>query len=192
MRNPFAGKGYGVTLALLLAAPAPLALVDLAAAAEASPTLVTRCVRALQAEGLVAGDIVQGREAAVVARQALFWAAAERWPAPAISVQGGTIPADLPVGGGRWPKKRLGVTATSPPCVYVRRQRDLGDLLSLTGGALVSEPVAAWQVAVVDYPFAPGPLPDVALALELGRTPRGREEVAPFAAELLADWPRER
>lgn len=189
-RNPFVGKGLSVTIALLSRAPGPARLVDLAADADASPTHVTRTVRALRAAGLVAGSVTQGRDAAVVATAALFWRAAEAWPAPAISLQGGTPPDDRPMGGGPVAAERFGIASTAPPCVYVRHRDELAGLVAMTGGALVSEPVAEWQVAVVDHPFDPGPLPDVALALELGRTPRGREELEKqVVPQLLAGWP---
>lgn len=189
-RNPFAGKGLAVTIELLLRAPASARLVDLAAGAEASPAHVTRIVRALRVADLVDGSVTQGRDGAVVATEALFWRAAEAWPAPLISLQGGSVPDDRPMGGGAAVTGRFGFTSTAPPCAYVRHRDELAGLVAMTGGVLVSEPVAEWQVAVVDYPFEAGPLPDVALALELGRTPRGREELrARVIPELLAGWP---
>lgn len=189
-RNPFAGKGLSVTIALLLRAPAAARLVDLAGDAGVSPTHVTRTVRALRAAGLVAGSVTQGRDGAVVATPALFWRAAEAWPAPVISLQGGAPPDHRPMGGGAVTAERFGIPSTAPPCAYVRHLDELPDLVALTGGALVSDAVADWQVAVVDHPFPAGPLPDVALALELGRTPRGREELEKrIAPALLADWP---
>lgn len=189
-RNPFAGKGLAVTIELLLQAPASARLVDLAAGAGVSPAHVTRAVRSLRSDDLVEGSVTQGRDGAVVATEELFWRAAHAWPAPLISLQGGAPPDDRPMGGGAVAKTRFGITTTAPPCAYVRHRDELAGLVAMTGGVLVSEPVAEWQVAVVDYPFAAGPLPDVALALELGRTPRGREELrARVVGELLAGWP---
>lgn len=189
-RNPFAGKGLSVTIALLLRAPAAARLVDLAADADVSPTHATRTIRALRASGLVAGSVSQGRDGAVVATPPLFWRTSGAWPAPVISLQGGAPPDDRPMGGGRLAAGRFGIPSTAPPCAYVRHLDELADLVALAGGALVSEAVADWQVAVVDHPFETGPLPDVALALELGRTPRGREELEKgIAPTLLEDWP---
>jgi len=187
-RNPFAGKGLAVTTALLLRAGRAATLARLATDADVSRPLVSMVVRRLVQLALVDGEVSQGRGASVRARPALFDEAALHWPAPAVSLQGGQIPPDVVLGGGTRAADELGVIWDAPPLVYVRTLDDAQHLVALAGGALVTETVAEWQIAVAHYPFEPGPVPVLVAALELGRTPRGREVLAGVRDRLFADW----
>lgn len=103
-------------------------------------------------------------------------------------MQGGRVPADAVRGGGDLAHKELGVLWEAPPRIYVRTLEDARRLVVLAGGAVVSEPVAEWEIAVVHFPFAPGQVPTLVTALELGRTPRGRELLAGVRDRLFAGW----
>jgi len=43
-------------------------------------------------------------------------------------------------------------------------------------------------MAVVDFPFGPGPVPLVIAGLELGATPRGREMLERYGSQITSDW----
>lgn len=187
-RNPFAGKGLAVTTALLLRSGTPATLAQLAAMADASRSLVSMVVRTLVHLDLVSGEVVQGRAASVRARPELLDETALHWPAPVAWLQGGHVPAGVVRGGGELVKAHLGVLWDAPPRVYVRTRNDARRLMALAGGAAVSEPVAEWEIALVDYPFEAGPVPPLVLALELGRTPRGREHLRGVRDRVLAGW----
>lgn len=187
-RNPFAGKGLAVTTALLLGRGQPSTLAQLATTADVSRPLVSMVVRKLVQLDLVRGDVTQGRDAGVRARPELFDEAALHWPAPVASLQGGQVPPDAVLGGGALATEHLGVLWAAPPRAYVRKLADVSRLVALAGGAIVTEPVAEWQIAVAHYPFAPGPVPTIVAALELGRTPRGRELLAGVRDRLFAGW----
>jgi hypothetical protein len=188
-RNPFAGKGLAVTTALLVGGGTPWSLGRLAEAADVSRPLVSKVVRKLIQLDLVAGEVEQGRDAAVRARPELFDETALHWPAPVASMQGGRPPSDdVARGGGELARERLGVLWQSPPRVYLRSLEVARRFVALAGGAVVSEPVAEWEIAVVHFPFEPGPVPTIVAALELGRTPRGRELLDEVRTRLFDGW----
>lgn len=184
-RNPFTGKGLAVTIALLLGEPPGSSLAQLAEASGASRPTVSKVVAHLRQAGLVTGSIEQGRAAALVAKPELMIETAAHWPQPAVWIQGGSPPPGHPQGGGRAVSSELGVMWTDPPRIYVRRRADISGALADAGGALVSEAVAEWGIAVVDFPFPPGALPARVLALELGHTPRGREVLVGVTKKLF-------
>lgn len=187
-RNPFAGKGLAVTTALLLGRGRPSTLAQLATVADVSRPLVSMVVRKLVQLELVRGEVKQGRRARVGAHPDLVHQTALHWPAPVASMQGGTVPPDVVRGGGALAQEELGVLWDARPRIYVRTLDDARRLIALAGGAVVSEPVAEWEIAVVHFPFVPGPVPTLVAALELGRTPRGREVLAGVHDRLFAGW----
>lgn len=188
-RNPYAGKGLAVTTSLLLGRGRPSTLAQLATMADVSRALVSMVVRYLaRFDDLVQGEVTQGRGARIAARPGLFHETSPHWPAPVVSLQGGRLPSDVVLGGGSIAKETLGVLWEAPPRVYVRTLDDARRLVALAGGAEVSAPVAEWDIAVVHFPFEPGPVPAIVAALELGRTPRGRELLSGAGDRLFAEW----
>jgi hypothetical protein len=187
-RNPFAGKGLGVTTALLVDPAREWSVADLAKSAEASDALASMVLRELRRRGLITGDLTRGRRATVRPTDALFDETALHWPAPSAWVAGGRVPKDQPVGGADV-LRSIGITTESKPRVYVRSIDDIARLLAASGGALVSEPAADWEIAVLDYPLPAGPVPPIIAGLELGRSPRGRETLARHRRALLDNFP---
>lgn len=191
-RNPFSGKGLAVTVALLLGQGEPQSVAELAERAEVSRPLASQVVRRLRQLGLVAGHVSQGREGQLRPTIELLTETGRHWPAPIASVIGGNPPTqDLPVGGG--PALRSWMTSAweAPPRLYVRRLDDATAVLADGGGFLVSGGEADWEIAVVDFPFAVGPLPALVSALELAASPRGRDVLAPRLADLTSGWDAE-
>lgn len=186
MRNPFSGKGLAVTIALLERPAQRWTISALAERAEASRELVTKVVRHLHAQKLLDGDFAQGRRAYLAPKSRLIEATARSWPEPAVYVAGGRPPTTLPAGGDAL-GAILGVVWDARPRRYVRNKLALARVLAQAGGALVSEPAAEWEVSVVDFPFAPGPLPPLVAAVELASTPRGREVARPHLQRLWAE-----
>lgn len=184
-RNPFGGKGLAVTLALLLEPRRRWTVTELARQAETSTAMASRVVRELVRSDLVVGSIRQGRRSEVGATADLMWATALHWPRPVAWVAGGRLPSDRPLGGGP-ALEHFGTQATSRPRLYVRSAEDVARLLARQGGALVSEPVADWEIVVVDFPLSAGIVPEVVAALELGATPRGREVLE--RSDFLERW----
>lgn len=188
-RNPFGGKGLAVTLALLLNPVRAQSVAELADAAQTSRALASMVVRELRHLRLVGGEVSQGRAGALRPTVALFLEAAQHWPQPVASVIGGHPPLDAyPVGGGPAARGRLPEVWDPPPRVYVRSPAQAQELLAESGGHLVAGGAADWEIAVVDFPFDPGPVPPVVVALELGSTPRGREMLDRHAADLGLEW----
>lgn len=173
----------------LLESPARAwSLRELADRAETSLALVTKVVRHLIADRPVVGDeVAQGRRARVTATRKLHAAVGAHWPEPSLYVLGSQPPPNLPVGGGTVVSAAVGVVWESRPRAYVRTKSELARVLARSGGAVVSEPAGEWEMCVVDYPFAPGPLPPLIAALELAGSPRGREVLRPRIAPLWAD-----
>lgn len=182
-RNPFSGKGLAVTVALLEDPARAWTIADLAERAEASRELTTKVMRRLHALRLVTGDFSQGRRAIVSPRQQLIEAAARAWPDAAVFVAGGRPPLALPAGGDA-AGAALGVVWEARPRRYVRTKADLPRVLAQAGGHLVTEPVGEWEICIVDFPFAPGPLPPLVAAVELASAPRGREVIRPHLQRL--------
>jgi hypothetical protein len=170
---------------LALSPGAPWSLTDLAVRAEASVSLASLVVRELNRQGLVAGEVTHGRRGTVRATRRLFDAVGAHWPIPIAWVRGGRLPDDRPLGGGS-ALHRTGVLSVGHSRVYLRSVNDLPALLAATGGALVSEPVADWEVAVLDLALPAGPVPLLVAALKLSGSPRGREILATRLAGLLA------
>lgn len=187
-RNPFVGKGLAVTLAMLLEPGRRWSITELARRAEASTALASRVIRQLVRSDLVVGSIHQGRRSEVVATEALLWQTALHWPRPVAWVLGGRLPDDRPLGGGP-ALHRFGTQVEARPRIYVRSAEDIAGLLARHGGALVSEPVADWEIAVVDFPLQAGNVAEIIAALELGSTPRGREVLE--GSDFVARWQAE-
>lgn len=188
-RNPFAGKGLAVTVALLLHGERPQSVADLAERAEASRPLASQVVRRLRQLGLVVGDLSQGREGRLRPTADLLLEAGRHWPGPVASVIGGRPPVDaVPVGGGLALRRWIDTAWEAPPRLYVRRLDDAPGLLADAGGFLVSGGESDWEIAVVDFPFTAGPVPGLVSALELAATPRGREVLAPHLTDLTNSW----
>lgn len=191
-RNPFSGKGLAVTVALLLGQGEPQSVAELAERAEVSRPLASQVVRRLRQLGLVAGHVSQGREGQLRPTMELLTETGRHWPAPIASVIGGNPPTDdLPVGGGPALRSWMASAWEAPPRLYVRRLDDATAVLADGGGFLVSGGEAEWEIAVVDFPFAAGPVPALVGALELAATPRGRDVLAPRLADLTSGWDAE-
>lgn len=191
-RNPFAGKGLAVTVALLLHGERPQSVADLAERAEASRPLASQVVRRLRQLGLVVGELSQGREGRLRPTAELLLEAGRHWPGPVASVIGGQPPIDaVPVGGGPALPRWIDTPWEAPPRLYVRRLDDAPGLLADAGGFLVSGGEPDWEIAVVDFPFTAGPVPGLVSALELAATPRGREVLAPHLTDLTNSWKAE-
>lgn len=187
-RNPFRGKGLGVTLALLLEPRRPWTLAELAFRAQVSRPMVTKVVESLRRRGLVTGDVHQGRRAAIRPTPDLFTATAVHWPRPALWIMGGTVPTALPTGGGNPISAALGIPWDSQPRVYVRSRAMIRKVRAFHGGFLVSEPVGEWGITIVDFPLEPGPLPPLVAALELGDTSRGRQTLDDHAHAIAGSF----
>lgn len=188
-RNPFGGKGLAVTLALLLQPRRAQSVAELADAAQASRALASMVVRELRRLDLVDGEVSQGRAGALRPTPALALEAAPHWPQPVASVIGGYPPLEqYPVGGGPAARGRLPDVWDPPPRVYVRSIDEARVLLAETGGHLVAGGAPDWEIAVVDFPFDPGLVPPVVVALELGASPRGREMLERHAIDLGLNW----
>lgn len=185
-RNPFSGKGLAISMTLLLGGGRQWSLAALAAAAGSSRALASRVVLELRRLGLVSGEVAQGRRASVQPVRGLFAAVLDHWPGAAGYVAG-RLPRDVPVGGGP-ALAAAGVPSDARPRVYVRSVDEARRLLALHGGALVTEPVADYEIAILDVGLEPGPVPPLLAALELGATPRGRE-ILDGHPELLAGLP---
>lgn len=173
-RNPFAGKGLAMSVALLLAPDHGHTVTELAAMTGATVSMASRVVRDLQARRLVVGDVTQGRRAAIRPRRRLYDEVADRWPQPVTWILGGRPSTEHPVGGSV-ALESLDIVYGVRPRVYIRRRNDLTRLLARCGGYEVVEPVAEWEIAVLDLDLPPGPVPPVILALELAGHPRGQE-----------------
>lgn len=187
-RNPFRGKGLAVSVALLLEPGKRWSLGELARVAEVSRPMAGMVVRRLRTLGLVAGEVVQGRVAAVRPTPELFWETAAHWAAtPVVPVVGGEVqvPVDRPRGGGAVIRATFGVPWEAVPRVYTRSFDALQPLLARSGGWWAGEQPADWEVAVVDFALPAGPVPPIVSALELATTPRGRETLAPHLTRVL-------
>jgi hypothetical protein len=189
-RNPFTGKGLAVTVALLLGGATAQSLAQLAERADVSRSLVTLAMRQLLRTGLATGEVAQGRTSTVRPTRALLAEAAAHWPQP-VALVVGRPPSEAmaAIGGGPAIQAFVPTTWEAPPRAYVRNRAAADALLADLGGHLVGGGVVDWELAVVDFPFAPGPVPPVIAALELGSTPRGREMLHRYGAELTAGWP---
>ena len=185
-RNPWRGKGLAVTAALLVHPGRRWRLGELAGAAGASKAMASRVVRELVRLGVVDGDLHQGRAASLIARRDLARRAGANWPDP-VAYIAGAAPDGFPLGGGP-AQEAAGLLPVSRTRVYLRSVEDAPRVLGLSGGALVSEPVADWELAVLDLDLPAGPLPAPLAAAELCRTPRGRETVESHP-ELLSGFP---
>jgi hypothetical protein len=93
------------------------------------------------------------------------------------------------LGGGPAAAALVPATWDPPPRAYVRNRAGADRLLAEVGGHLVAGGMVDWELAIVDFPFAPGPLPPIIAAVELASTPRGREMFERHAVDLTADWP---
>ncbi|MCB1005561.1 MAG: hypothetical protein KDB35_15360 [Acidimicrobiales bacterium] len=188
-RNPFGGKGLAVTLALLLHPRRAQSIAELAENAQTSRPLASMVVRELRRLRLVDGEVSQGRAGTLRPKPELLYEAAPHWPTPVAAVMGGTPSlVDLPIGGGPAARSWLPSVWDPPPRAYVRSTDAVYELLSDTGGHLIAGGAADWEIAVVDYPFAPGVVPRVVVALELGATPRGREMLTRHLADVTLGW----
>lgn len=188
-RNPFGGKGLAVTLALLLQPGRPQSVAELAETAQASRPLASMVLRELRRRNLVVGEVSQGRTGALRPKPELLDEVAPHWPAPIAAVIGGHPPLEeLAVGGGPAVQQLLPSTWDPPPRVYVRSTERATALLADSGGHLIASGPAEWEIAVVDFPFAPGVVPAVVAALELGATPRGREMLHRHAGDFTRGW----
>lgn len=188
-RNPFAGKGLAVTLALLLRPTEPQSIADLATRAEVSRPLASKVVRELRRLELVAGEVRQGKQGELWPTPALLEETASHWPAPSATVVGGQARLEsLPTGGGPTIRRLLSANWDAPPRVYVRDLDAARRVLAESGGHLIGGGTGDWEIAVVDFPFGPGEVPPVVAALELGATPRGREMLGRHGSDLTAGW----
>lgn len=179
-----------MSVALLLEPDRPHSLGDLADAADASIAMASRVVSALRQRRLVRGEVVHGKRATVVATPRLFEETAKHWPKPMTWVLGGTVSPAHPVGGGPALRAR-GLRSDDHPVVYVRQRADIAGVLADMGGALVTEPVAQWGLAVLDLALPAGPVPGVVAALELASHPRGREQLGRHWDQLIPSLPRQ-
>lgn len=187
-RNPFRGKGLAITLALLLHPAERWSLAQLADMAEVSRPLVSLVLRELRSRELVSGEVTRGRAAAVRARPELFWETSRSAHVPVLGVVGGRVPPDRPTGGGPVVSAGLGVPWQAPPRVYVRSVEEFPRVLARSGGWWAGDQPPDWEVAVVDSPLPPGPVPSILAALELGTTSRGRETLEAYAFRVLTGF----
>ena len=185
-RNPFSGRGLAVCVCLLRE-PKEWSISALAACAEVSQPFTSMVVRDLRYRGLLEGNVARGRAASIRGTRRLAYEVGLRWPRAHVGVIG-TLPDDGPLGGApAW--RAAGLLETGLPIRYVRSQDDLSAMLGWWGGSFTAPEVGQYEVVIADVPMEPGLVPPVIVALELGRTPRGRETLDAHVADLLGALP---
>ncbi len=182
MRNPFSPRGRQVCVSLLLNPERDWTVSDLAAASSASQSFVSRVATGLEDQGFVEVDATGLHPVP----ELLFAALAENWPRPT-AFYTGRVPriSEAAISGGPAYEK-LGLAVPAVPRIYVASRDQLRLLVVQTHATSSTSRMADWEVVFQPLPVQNSIAPNVVVALELARDPRGREVLR---SNRIVSWP---